>query len=61
MSSEKILTWSNGLEAEFGLFRNPQSTLNPKKIKYLFFDSSQQINPSKPSSKYIYYIYKVCH
>ena len=58
MSSEKILTWSNGLEAEFGLFRNPQSTLNPKKIKYLFFDSSQQINPSKPSSKYIYYIYK---
>lgn len=58
MSSEKILIWGNGLEAEFGLFRNPSKTLNTKKIKYLFFDSKQLVNPANPYSKYIYYFYK---
>ena len=57
MSSEKVLAWGNGIEAEFGLFRNPSATFNSKKIKYLFFDSKQLVNPSKPSQKYIYYVY----
>jgi len=58
MSKEKkTLVWGNGIEAEFGLFRNPSATFNPKKIKYLFFDSKQLVNPSKPKQKYIYYVY----
>ena len=57
MSSDKVIVWGNGIEAEFGLFRNPLATFNSKKIKYLFFDSSGQINPGKPNQKFIYYIY----
>ena len=40
MSSNKVIVWGNGIEAEFGLFRDPLATINPKRIKYLFFDSS---------------------
>ena len=57
MSSNKVIVWGNGIEAEFGLFRDPLATINPKRIKYLFFDSSGQINPGKPSQKFIYYLY----
>lgn len=57
MNSDKVIVWGNGIEAEFGLFRDPLATFNSKKIKYLFFDSSEHVNPGKPNQKFIYYTY----
>jgi hypothetical protein len=60
MSSDKTFMWGNGIEAEFALFRNPLATLNPRKIKFLFFDSQGPIRPkrNKEELRYVYAIYK---
>ena len=58
MGSKKDLIWGNGIEAEFALFRNPLITFDPKKIRYLFLDSKELINPKNPYDGFSYYAYK---
>lgn len=46
------------LKQNLGCFATHLKHLIQKKIKYLFFDSKQLVNPANPSAKYIYYFYK---